>query len=363
VETLGHKIKTAREGKGLSFEQAGKDTKISVRYLEALEKEDFSCFPGEAYIIGFLRNYGAYLDLDIRELLSLYKALLQQEQPIPVEQLLKQPSPVPKILAKTALAVVILGAVFGGLYYLLFMSRPKNTGTDSQASRAAAAHKMSGDILEGRFFTGDSVLIPSGQEQVMVELQELGETVTILTPDGPVSLDLGRDIDIDLGGGTETLRISAMDFDKNNANMGVRLRFAIINTPPVKEPDNEYFETVPVTGQSQAMVIITSPNAHPFTLQAHFQGYCMFRWEILAERDRRERQERYFQRSEEMNIPANNGIRIWTSNAQAARFQIIGGGRTYPLELGAAGEVVVADIRWVRDDDNRFRLILARLET
>ena len=89
----------------------------------------------------------------------------------------------------------------------------------------------------------------------------------------------------------------------------------------------------------------------------------MFRWEILFERDRRDRNERYFQRSDELNIQAQNGIRIWASNAQAAKFQVIGGGRTVPVELGGAGEVVVTDIRWVRDEDNRYRLIIARLET
>jgi hypothetical protein len=88
----------------------------------------------------------------------------------------------------------------------------------------------------------------------------------------------------------------------------------------------------------------------------------MFRWEILAERDRRDRNEQYFQRSDELNIQAQNGIRMWVSNAAAVKIQVIGGGRTVPLEIGGVGEVVVADVRWVRDEDGRFRLILLRLE-
>jgi len=56
VESLGEKLKTAREGKNLSLDDAGKDTKISIRYLEALEKEDFSGFPGEAYITRFYKK-------------------------------------------------------------------------------------------------------------------------------------------------------------------------------------------------------------------------------------------------------------------------------------------------------------------
>jgi hypothetical protein len=111
------------------------------------------------------------------------------------------------------------------------------------------------------------------------------------------------------------------------------------------------------------VVIFSSPSAYPFTLQSVFQGYCMFRWEILFERDRRDRNEQYFQRSDELNIQAQNGVRLWISNAQAAKLQVIGGGRTVPLDLGGAGEVVVADVRWVRDDENRYRLVVIRLET
>jgi hypothetical protein len=89
----------------------------------------------------------------------------------------------------------------------------------------------------------------------------------------------------------------------------------------------------------------------------------MFRWEVLNERDRRDRNQRYFQRADELNIQAQNGIRLWASNAQGARFQVIGGGRTVPVEVGSAGEVVVSDIRWVRDEDSRYRLVMIRLET
>jgi hypothetical protein len=84
----------------------------------------------------------------------------------------------------------------------------------------------------------------------------------------------------------------------------------------------------------------------------------MFRYE----RDRRERSEQYYQRTGELNILAQNGIRIWASNAQAVKLQVIAGGRTVPLELGIAGEVVVADIHWVKDDDNRFRLVMDKVD-
>jgi hypothetical protein len=88
----------------------------------------------------------------------------------------------------------------------------------------------------------------------------------------------------------------------------------------------------------------------------------MFRWEILRERDRQVREERYFARTEELNIQAQNGIRIWVSNAMAVKLQLIGGSRTVPLEIGGAGEVVVANIEWVRENDGRYRLVVNRID-
>jgi len=58
VESLGNKLKTAREAKGLNFDYISRETNISTKYLDALEREDFSCFPGEPYVRGFLKNYG-----------------------------------------------------------------------------------------------------------------------------------------------------------------------------------------------------------------------------------------------------------------------------------------------------------------
>ncbi|MDR2111320.1 MAG: helix-turn-helix domain-containing protein, partial [Spirochaetaceae bacterium] len=61
MESLGEKLKNTREEKGLTYDQVGRETHIASRYLEALEAEDFSKFPGEPYVQGFLRNYGSYL--------------------------------------------------------------------------------------------------------------------------------------------------------------------------------------------------------------------------------------------------------------------------------------------------------------
>jgi cytoskeletal protein RodZ len=363
MESLGEKLRNAREAKDLSFDQISRETNIAARYLEALEAENFSGFPGEPYIIGFLRNYGAYLDLDVQELLSLYRAYKIQEQPVPVEELLRNPPPFFKIFITVVIIAVVLGAAAGGTFF--FRNRPQKAESAVPAGRQVSEYPMSGNSLERRFYRGDSVLVPLEANQYKLELSSLGEVVTLNMPGGTLVLDLSQEADADLNNdGISDLRITVSDFVKNKADTGVLLRFERSNVPivPAAASPSLPAETDNAAGLANATVIFSSPNAYPFTLQLNFQGYCLFRWEILFERDRAGRNERYFQRDGELNIQAQNGVRLGASNAQTAKLQIIGGGRTVPVELGGAGEVVAADIRWVRDEENRYRLVLVRLE-
>lgn len=385
MESLGNKLKAARESKGYTHDQVSQETHISSRYLRSLEEEEFSVFPGEPFLLGFLKNYSEFLGLDVDEALSLYRAMKIQEEPVPVEQLLKPSSPFPFRLAATALAgLVILGALGGGLYFVLNHSWKKPP--PEIKSRESMEHTLQDGSLERRFYQGDSVIIPFGDTHYSLKLVAIGDAIAISAPDREVILDLSQEVTIDLNSdGIEELRIVAADFDKHDSNAGALLRFEVDGAIPVftggpsieasaaevpSEPAGAVTSpqisaalppSLTNTGLANATVIFSSPSAYPFTLQSNFQGYCMFRWEILAEQNRRERIERYYQKADELNIQAQNGIRIWISNAGTVKLQVIGGGRTVPLEVGGAGEVVVAEVRWVRDDNNQYRLMLVKL--
>jgi len=356
MESLGEKLKETRNEKELTLDQVSRETNISIRYLEAMETENFSVFPGEPYVIGFLRNYGAYLDLDVQKLISLYRALRIQEQPVPVEQLFNNRPKFPKFIIPVVLILVVLGLGGMGIYRLIINSR-NNPAKTAPVSRTPAEYMMETNYMERRLYKNDSILIPVDAETYKLDLYNLGDTVTIRTPGGNVILELSQEANIDLNSdGISELRITVADFAKNNADMGALLHFYLMDSSMLTAEQNAPLISPP--GSPSIPVFPASPSAYPFTLQLNFQGYCMFRWEILNERDRRGRNQNYFQRSEELNIQAQNGIRIWASNAQAAKFTVIGGGRAVPIEIGGAGEVVVADFRWVRDENNQYRLVL-----
>lgn len=372
MEALGEKLKTTREQKGFTFDQIARDTNITRRYLEALENEDFSQFPGEPYLLGFLRNYGEYLGLDVPELISAYRTLKLQEQPIPVEQLLRKSPPSPLLIGGIAAAVLAVG-IAAALFFVI----GNRSGDSSVAAvqRKIQQYSLDSGYLEKRLYVGDSVLVSVGAEKYSVSIVNLGESLTVSSPDGDSQFELGQEGALDLtGDGVSDLRVFVADLFKNEPSKGVSLRLELLESgaavasavaaqpvPALPAPVavQSVAEPVPAASTVNAgPVIFSSGSPYPFTLQATFKGYCMLRWES----DRKDREERYFHKAEVLNIQAQNGIRLWLSNASAVKIVAIGGGKTVDLELGGSGEVVVSDVKWVKDDDGRFKLTVVRLE-
>lgn len=61
---FGENLRREREMRGISLEEISETTKISVRFLNALENEEFAKLPGGIFIRSFIRAYATYLGLD-----------------------------------------------------------------------------------------------------------------------------------------------------------------------------------------------------------------------------------------------------------------------------------------------------------
>ena len=69
---IGEQLVQARDERGLTLEDAERDTRISRRYLQALEQERFDIIPAPVYARGFLRSYSQYLGLETARLLARF---------------------------------------------------------------------------------------------------------------------------------------------------------------------------------------------------------------------------------------------------------------------------------------------------
>ena len=118
---LGDALRLQREQMGVTMEQAAEDTRIRLKFLQAIESGDYQSLPGTVYTKGFLRNYAQYLNLDAEEMLALYTGERGGSEPArtfaPMRPLVKRSF----IFTPTVLVpVVVLAAILlfvGYVYY------------------------------------------------------------------------------------------------------------------------------------------------------------------------------------------------------------------------------------------------------
>lgn len=61
---VGQRLREARERRGIALRTIAEQTKISVRTLEALERNDIQALPGGIFARGFMRSYAVAVGLD-----------------------------------------------------------------------------------------------------------------------------------------------------------------------------------------------------------------------------------------------------------------------------------------------------------
>ncbi len=66
-----------RERKGISLEQIARNTKISSRYLEAIERSEVKLLPGGVFRSSYIRQYARAIDYDEWDLLAHFERLAQ----------------------------------------------------------------------------------------------------------------------------------------------------------------------------------------------------------------------------------------------------------------------------------------------
>jgi cytoskeleton protein RodZ len=72
MSNFGANFRKAREAAGLPLEKIAAETRISTRFLTAIENEAFHLLPGGIFNRGFIRAYAEYLGLDSNQAVADY---------------------------------------------------------------------------------------------------------------------------------------------------------------------------------------------------------------------------------------------------------------------------------------------------
>jgi cytoskeletal protein RodZ len=354
MESIGEKLRLARERNNLTIDQVARETHVAKRFLKALEDEDFAAFPGETYAMGFLRSYSEYLGLNAEELVGIYRNIKIQEQPLPMNELLESKPRLPPLrIVIFAVAAVLALAAAG---YLVYRATARSSGpavVGQKPSQAPGTDFVFQDEVRTQWFSqGDAISVPYGGKNYRIVVFGIGDSLTLKVPGGTVDMGLGKERYIDLDGdSTPEIRVVWNDVDRGSPQKRVNLGLyrtsgqAVANaaadpsvaalpagaaTPPVRAAT---FKPVTLAQAAQAGL---------FTLDFTFKNDCLFRYLV----DAGDREDRFFQKGEQFTIDtARKQVTVWLSNAGAARMRVQG----RDFELGDLGEVATRRIAWRND--------------
>ncbi|MCB1035664.1 MAG: helix-turn-helix domain-containing protein [Acidobacteria bacterium] len=123
--SFGTWLRQQREVRQIGLREVAESSKISLRYLQAFEEDQFDLLPAKVFAQGFLRQYSAYVGLDPDEVINHYlwarQALEPEdgetEEPAVRRRRRKKASPKgngrnlwPLVLAVLGLALAVAGA-------------------------------------------------------------------------------------------------------------------------------------------------------------------------------------------------------------------------------------------------------------
>ncbi|MDF0542016.1 helix-turn-helix domain-containing protein [Sphingobium sp. H39-3-25] len=149
IDQPGDTLRRAREDQGLALQEVATRTRVPVRQLEMIERNDFAGLPGLPYAVGFARAYARAIGIDevaiaagVREALGGTDMQAGRYEAFEPADPARVP---PRYLAWTALAIaLILAAGFGVWRTQLFTPPTDEQIAAAQQAPAVAARPAAG---------------------------------------------------------------------------------------------------------------------------------------------------------------------------------------------------------------------------
>ena len=151
--SIGEKLRLARETRGIALRDISEQTRISMRYLEAIEADDYRRLPGGIFNRSFVRAYAKHIGYDEQQALEDYSTMMHERGETTDEVSNRQPralvytgnggsrSPLKTLLlAVIILALLSLGA-WAAWYFYEHRVRQKTQAPSHASQRLAVGRK------------------------------------------------------------------------------------------------------------------------------------------------------------------------------------------------------------------------------
>lgn len=218
ASSVGSQLQKARKTAGLELADIANQTRIPLRHLDAIEKDDFAALPSFTYAAGFVRAFARAVGADEVTLAQQLRAELGRGDISYVSQMsdeVADPARVPpRWLAWTAALVMLIVAGGYGLWRsaLLTPETPLETSANVEAKPVAAAPAQAPPAQAAPAATGPVVLTATDDvwfrvydrnDKVLFEgVKKKGETYSVPTDADTPMIRTGRadQIAVTIGG-------------------------------------------------------------------------------------------------------------------------------------------------------------------
>lgn len=240
-ETLGEKLRQAREARGLSISDIAEQTRISALYLSCIENDDYRTLPGGIFNKGFVKSFAKSVGIDEQEALQDYARLIASqgsqidEEPKKTyrsEVLTDESNSVlnaPTIIG----AIIILALMTGGILFLLnyLQNRPTQTTANTNAATNANTNVNAATVANVNANTNVAASNAPTMNDLKVEFKAVNSPVSVTaTVDGKGSSPTVKpDEPLDLAP-KQTLKIKYSKAQSNNVQMTINGK--TITLPP-----------------------------------------------------------------------------------------------------------------------------------
>ncbi len=187
AETLGEKLREAREARGVSVSEVAEQTRIAPMYIECIENDNYKPLPGGIFNKGFVKSYARFIGYDEQQALQEYGRLLGQTEGIPDDglkayrpEVLTDDRASQSTLPTILFAGIILALMTGGILFLVnyLQTRPSEPVATNTANGNAAIPETSPTVSPA---TGNAPTMQS----LKVEFRSLTEPISLsATSDG-----------------------------------------------------------------------------------------------------------------------------------------------------------------------------------
>ena len=363
LETVGQILQATREERGTTINEIALQTNMGRKYLDALETDNYDVFPSQTHILGFIRNYATYLELDPDELIDIYKRTILQETPAPYEEL-TAPSR-GRINPAFLITIISLFLVLGMVFLLLQGDRKRRntdlTGNDPPPSDRTATNRpspgnssSSGDLVSRTFRPGDTYtfLINNVEKRLLFE-KITNKTVTVMLMNTRYDIEEGKKKFWDFDGDyLSDLTLQVDRIDKATARATVpRKRERMQQSGTNKQASERGTNADTIKGNS----ILSSPERVEINLTVEARGFATVNWV----KDRQERSSKKMDTGTKISILAKDTLQITVSNP----FNLTLNLNNRTLEIDTTRAVVGIIFKWRRRaEDGLYHLEYERVQ-